>query len=219
MELNLLGNYSEKKKPMKTRMKASQTDRILTWKIDKEFWDGKREQGYGGYKYDGRWKNIAKNFIKHYGLNKNSKILELGCAKGYFLREFYEHLKNKENIGLDISSYAVKNGDRKVKDNLLVGNMKELPFEKNYFDLVINVHSLHSIMDINEVKKCLKEMSRVVKNKKNIFIMVGAFSNKKEKENLDNWGVLTATYLSTKDWLKLFKKTGYKGNYSWYKPK
>ena len=66
MEINLLSNYSEKKKPMKARMKANQTDRILTWKIDKEFWDGTRQQGYGGYKYDGRWKNIAENFIKQY---------------------------------------------------------------------------------------------------------------------------------------------------------
>jgi hypothetical protein len=84
MEIDLLGTYSLKKKPMKTRLKASQTDRIETWKIDKEFWDGKREQGYGGYKYDGRWKPIAKNFINHYKLNKKSKILEIGCAKGFF---------------------------------------------------------------------------------------------------------------------------------------
>jgi len=128
-------------------------------------------------------------------------------------------LRNKENIGLDISSYAIANGDKKVKNNLLIGNMKELPFEKKYFDLVICVHSLHSILDLDEVKKSLKEMSRVAINKKNIFIMVGAYSNKKEKENLDNWGVLTATYLSTKNWLRLFKKSGYKGDYSWYKPR
>jgi cyclopropane fatty-acyl-phospholipid synthase-like methyltransferase len=125
MEIDLLGNYSEKKKPMKARMKANQTDRILTWKIDKEFWDGTRQQGYGGYKYDGRWRNIAENFIKHYKLNKNSKILELGCAKGFFLREFKHLLKNKENIGLDISSYAIANSDKKVRENLIIGNMKE----------------------------------------------------------------------------------------------
>jgi ubiquinone/menaquinone biosynthesis C-methylase UbiE len=219
MEIDLLGTYSEKRKPMKTRMKASQTDRILTWKIDKEFWDGKREQGYGGYKYDGRWKPIAKNFIKHYKLNKNSKILEIGCAKGFFLKEFYDLLKNKENVGIDISSYAIVNSHKKVKENLIIGNMKQLPFENKYFDLVICVHSLHSILDINEVTETLKEMSRVVKDKKNIFIMVGAFSNTKERKNLDNWGVLTATYLHVNDWLKLFKKTGYKGDYSWYKPK
>ena len=97
--------------------------------------------------------------------------------------------------------------------------MKELPFEKNYFDLVVCVHSLHSILDVIEVKQALKEMNRVAKIKKNIFIMVGAFSNTKERKNLDNWGVLTGTYLHTNDWLKLFSKTRYQGDYSWYKPK
>ena len=60
--------------------------------------------------------------------------------------------------------------------------MKELPFEKNYFDLVINVHSLHSILDIDEVKKCLKEISRVVKNKK-IYLSWSVLTlTKKEKK-------------------------------------
>ena len=36
------------------------------------------KQGYGGYKYDGTFRTIAENFIKHYKLDKNSKILELG---------------------------------------------------------------------------------------------------------------------------------------------
>jgi ubiquinone/menaquinone biosynthesis C-methylase UbiE len=219
MEVDLLGSYSEKKKPMKTRMKASQDDRILTWKIDKEFWDGTREQGYGGYAYDGRWRGIAKNFIAHYNLNSKSKILEIGCAKGYFLKEFHDLLGNSENIGLDISSYAIDNGHESVRDGLMVGNMKELPFESKYFDLVICVHSLHSILDIPEVKKALTEMSRVVKNRKNIFIMVGAYENAQEKKNLDNWGVLTATYLHVKDWKRLFAKVNYRGDYSWYKPR
>ena len=47
----------------------SNADRIKTWKLDYNYFDGSREQGYGGYKYDGRWKPLAKAMIKHYNLN------------------------------------------------------------------------------------------------------------------------------------------------------
>ena len=47
----------------------------------KEYFDGPREYGYGGYKYDGRWINVAKDIIKHFNLSKGQKVLDVGCAK------------------------------------------------------------------------------------------------------------------------------------------
>ena len=50
------------------------------------YWDGKRKYGYGGYKYiPGRWMKVAKSLIKKYKLNNNSKILDVGCGKGFLL--------------------------------------------------------------------------------------------------------------------------------------
>ena len=39
-------------------------------KFDKEYFDGTRDQGYGGYSYDGRWVKVAKKINKLYDLNK-----------------------------------------------------------------------------------------------------------------------------------------------------
>ena len=59
--------------------------------FEKNYWDGKRRYGYGGYKYiSGRWKGLAKKLIKNYKLKKNSIILDIGCGKGYLLKEILD---------------------------------------------------------------------------------------------------------------------------------
>ena len=59
------------------------TNRIIAWGLDKEYYDGDRINGYGGYNYDGRWKKFLPRIIKRYKLKKNSKVLDLGCKKGF----------------------------------------------------------------------------------------------------------------------------------------
>lgn len=217
MEINLLKGLPEKKKPLQMRLQASQHDKILSWKIDKEYFDGTRAQGYGGYKYDGRWSVVADNFIKYYNLNSDSRILEIGCAKGFLLKEFKNKIKNCELYGLDISSYAVSKSHKSVQNQIIIGNATELPFEDKSFDLIICINTLHNILEYKNVRLAIKEMVRV--SAKNIYISVGAFRNKKEKNNLDKWAVLSTTYMHTSEWLKLFKTAKYKGDYQWFIPK
>lgn len=218
MKINLLESLPNTwiKKPLAKRKKVKIEDRILTWKLDKEYFDGSREQGYGGYKYDGRWKSVAKEIIQYYDLKDNSKILDIGCAKGYLLEEFRKLLKNPILCGIDISSYAIKNSIKKGKI-LAIGNATTLPFSNKYFDLVISINSLHNILSKIELKKAFKEINRV--SKKNIYITVGSYKNKNEKKKLDDWAVLATTYLSNEGWTKFFKKVNYKGDYWWFTPK
>ena len=57
-------------------------------KFEKNYWDGPRKFGYGGYKYiPGLLTPIAKSILKKYKLKKNSKILDVGCGKGFLLKE------------------------------------------------------------------------------------------------------------------------------------
>ena len=57
-------------------------------KYSKDYWDGNRRYGYGGYKYiKGRWKSVAQKLIKNYNLKSGSKILDVGCGKGYLIKE------------------------------------------------------------------------------------------------------------------------------------
>jgi len=57
-----------------------------------DFWDGDRRYGYGGFRYDGRWKPVAKRLITEYSLTGNCSILDIGCGKGFLLYELQQLL-------------------------------------------------------------------------------------------------------------------------------
>ena len=83
-ELNLLNSFPKIKRDVKARTTNKLENRKLALKFDKEYFDGTREQGYGGYKYDGRWIEVSQKLQNIFNLKDNSKILDIGCAKGFF---------------------------------------------------------------------------------------------------------------------------------------
>ena len=82
----------------------------LAKKFDYDYWDGDRRICYGGYKYiPGRWTPIAVALIEEYKLDNDSRILDIGCGKGYLLYEIQRLLPGATLLGVDISEYAIKN--------------------------------------------------------------------------------------------------------------
>ena len=180
-------------------------------KYEKDYWDGDRKYGYGGFKYiPGRLSNIAKSIIKKFKLNNNSKILDLGCGKGYLLYEIKKYLPKCEVVGIDISRYAIKNSHTEIKKNLLRLNAKnKLPFKNNQFDLAISFGLFHNF-SLNELDKSIKEFSRV--SKKN-YLMVESYRNNTELFNLQCWALTCDSFLKPEEWIWLFKKLNYNGSY------
>ena len=85
-------------------------------KFEKNYWDGNRKFGYGGYKYiKDRWKPVAQKIIRKYNLTGRSKILDIGCGKGYLLYEIKKILPKINIYGLDVSKYAQKFSSRNKK--------------------------------------------------------------------------------------------------------
>ena len=118
----------------------------LAKKFDFDYWDGDRRICYGGYKYiPGRWEKVAKEMISYYGLNPKSKILDIGCGKGYLLYEFIKLIPEIKIFGLDISEYALNNCKDEISNSLKLGNAANLPYESNFFDLVISINTLHCL--------------------------------------------------------------------------
>ena len=43
-----------------------------------DYWDGDRKYGYGGYRYDGRWRSVAQKLADYYKLMPGQKVLDAG---------------------------------------------------------------------------------------------------------------------------------------------
>ena len=184
----------------------------LAKKFDFDYWDGDRRICYGGYKYiEGRWIKVAEALNKIYKLPEKAKILDIGCGKGYLLYDFLKILPNADIYGLDISRYALENCKPEIKDKLILGNAKELPFDDNFFDLVISINTLHCL-EAPYLFTALKEMERVGNRHK--YLCVESYRNEIEKANLLYWQVSCEAFNTPDEWLWWFKQTGYEGDYS-----
>ena len=131
------------------------------------------------------------------------------------LYDFQKLNLNLDLYGIDISQYAIDNCVPEVKNKLQVANAIKLPFEDNFFDLVISINTIHNL-DKVECATALKEISRV--SKKNAFLTVDAYRNNEEKQRMDAWNLTAKTIMSVEDWVKFFEKNQYKGDYFWFIP-
>jgi ubiquinone/menaquinone biosynthesis C-methylase UbiE len=83
---------------------------------------------------------LADNNVSAIFLDKNNKILDLGCGTGRFL-EF-------ANYGVDISPKMIEVAKTKFpKKEIIEGSVSSIPFPENHFDVI---YSLHVIMHLNK---------------------------------------------------------------------
>ena len=215
-EINLMKNYPKTKRDLEKRLKEKTADISLVREFGKEFFDGTRSQGYGGYNYNPKfWENVIPTFKEYYNLDENSRILDIGCAKGFMLYDFKRLIPGISIDGIDISEYAITNSMEEVKDNLVVGSAIKLPYEDNSFDLVISIVTLHNLYE-DDLKVALQEITRV--SKKNAFITLDAYRNNEDKIAIEAWNTTAVTILHTDEWKNMFDEVGYEGDYFWFIP-
>ncbi len=216
-EINLMVNYPKAARDLSKRQEEkTEEDRCIARQFGKEFFDGDRRHGYGGYHYHPRfWQTVIKTFQDFYNLNSESKILDVGCGKGFMLYDFIQLIPGITVAGIDISKYAIENAKEEIKPFLQVANAKDLPFEDNSFDLVISITTVHNL-NREECKQSLQEIERVSSKFK--FITVDAYRNDEEKKLMDIWNLTALTYMHVDEWKKFFKEVGYTGDYYWFIP-
>jgi ubiquinone/menaquinone biosynthesis C-methylase UbiE len=178
----------------------------------KDYWDGERHLGYGGYKYDGRWRPVAEAMATHYNLKPGSTILDVGCGKAFLLYEFSQVVPNSKVAGLDISQYGIENAKEEIRKDLVVGTAAKLPYPDKSFDFVFSINTLHNLKNF-ELFAALKEIERVSRGPKHI--VIESYRNEKEKANLLYWQLTCRTFYSPEEWEWFFKQAGYTGDYSY----
>ena len=105
------------------------TSKIAAWGLGKEYYDGARETGYGGFRYDGRWAKIKPNIISEYKLDSKSSVLDVGCKKGFFMHDLEEALPGVKVKGVENHPYPIEQAMESVKENIVLCPYEKLPFE------------------------------------------------------------------------------------------
>ena len=129
-EIDLMKNYPRSKRDIKQRgAEKTEEDRRLAREFGKEFFDGDRKNGYGGFYYNPRfWQPVIPTFQEHFGLTKESSVLDVGCAKGFMLNDMAELIPGITVKGIDISQYAIDKAVESINKHVQVGGCERIAF-------------------------------------------------------------------------------------------
>jgi len=185
-------------------------NRITAFELDREYYDGARENGYGGYIYDGRWKEIIPKLVQRYGLTSSSRVLDVGCKKGFFLHDLKVAFPGITARGIENHIYPLENSMESVKPDVQLAPYQALPFLDHSFDFVMAFASIY-MLNLRDVMTAIREIQRVAKGKS--YITVGAYRTLEERDLFCDWTVLGTTVLHVDEWLEVFKQCEYTGDY------
>ena len=178
---------------------------------EKDYWDGDRRYGYGGYRYmAGRWKPVAEELIKNYNLTNDSSVLDVGCGKAFLVYEMKLLLPGLRVAGFDISEHGLAEVKEEIKDSVFIHRAQDpYPFEDNEFDLVISLGCFHNLR-IFELEKALAETERVGKQG---YVMLESYRNELEQFNLQCWALTCESFFDCEEWPWIYEHFGYTGDY------
>jgi ubiquinone/menaquinone biosynthesis C-methylase UbiE len=212
-EINLLEKLPKSKRNIEKRKEAQTPENIaISRQYGQQYFDGPREVGYGGYRYDGRWIPVAEDMVRHFGLKAGDRVLDVGCAKGFLVKDLMKVCPGLEAFGLDISEYALMHCEPEVVGRLHLGSGDKLPFPDNSFSAVISLNTIHNFSRTDAIR-AVREVQRLAPGRG--FIQVDSYRTPEQRELFMSW-VLTARFHDYPDqWIKLFEEAGYTGDYYW----
>lgn len=212
-EIDLLRALPKQKRDVQKRAEAKDPAVVtIARQYGELYWDGPREYGYGGYTYDGRWRPVARDMIEHYGLKPGMKVLDVGCGKGFLVKDLMLECPGLEAFGVDISLYAIMQAPLELAGRLHRGTAEMLNLPDGSFDFVVSLNTIHNLRRPQAVK-AMAEIERV--SKRNAFVVVDSYRTPEQKEIFESW-VLTAEFHDYPDgWLQVFEEANYTGDWNW----
>jgi len=210
-EVELLRSLPKGKRNIAARASAKSLEHIrISREYGEMYFDGPREYGYGGFRYDGRWRSVAKDIVDHFGLKPGDRLLDVGCAKGFLVKDLLE--LGIDAYGIDISEYALMHCEPEVVGRLHIGSADKLPFPDQSFNVVTSINTAHNLPHARCIKS-IQEMERLAPGKG--FIQVDSYRTAEQKALFESW-VLTAMHHDYPEgWLRLFSEAGYSGDWFW----
>ena len=216
-EINLLARYPQTRRDLNARLQTkTDKEKEIARRFGRDFFDGDRRYGYGGYTYQPRfWQPVVPDFKKQYAIGPGTRILDVGCGKGFLLYDFMTLIPGVHVAGIDVSEYALDNAQADVRPFLSKADAQDLPFPDASFDLVISINTIHNLAR-DACRKALQEIQRVTR--RHAFITVDAYRDEQEKQRMDAWNLTAQTYMHVDEWKQFFAEAGYRGDYYWFIP-
>ncbi len=181
-------------------------------RFDRDYWDGERRYGYGGYRYDGRWRPVAERIAEHYGLQAGQRVLDVGCGMGHLLYELTQAVPGLSVAGLDLSEYAVAHAKEEIRPFVQVGHARSLPFDTASVDLVLSINTLHNLY-VYDLFSALGELMRV--SRRHQYLTVESYRTEAEKVNLLYWQLTCECFFTPDEWAWVYQQSGYTGDYGY----
>ncbi len=212
-EVNLLARLPKTNRNLQKRAAAQTPENIaIARQYGEAYFDGPREVGYGGYRYDGRWMPIAEDMIRHFQLKPGDRVLDVGCAKGFLVKDWMAVCPGLQAFGLDISEYAIRRCPPEVAGRLVLGSAEALPFPDKSFSAVVSVNTIHNFERADAVR-AVREVERLAPGRG--FIQVDSYRTPEQRELFLSW-VLTAKFHDyPAGWIEVFREAGYTGDWYW----
>lgn len=99
--------------------------------------------------------------------NNPKKILDVGCASGWFLSQISKKFPKAACYGIDVYGQGIQYGKKQYKKlHLREGNAEKIPFPAHTFDSVICTEVLEHVGNppivLNEIKRVLKKHGETI---------------------------------------------------------
>jgi ubiquinone/menaquinone biosynthesis C-methylase UbiE len=216
-EIDLLVNYPRANRNVEARGDTKTAeDRRIARQFGRDFFDGDRRHGYGGFNYHPRfWQPVVPTLRAHFGLDANSSLLDVGCAKGFMLHDLAELVPGITVKGIDVSRYAIEHAIEDMKPHAQVGDARDLPFAEKSFDVVISINTIHNLPR-EDCGRALREIERVAR--RGAFVTVDAYRTEEERGRMLAWNLTAQTIMHVDEWKAFFAEQGYSGDYYWFIP-
>ena len=120
-----------------------------------DYWETATKKSIDGLLIPGP--SEAKTFLPDLSIQKDDKVLDMGCSYG---RMFEELSKYSENIyGVDIDPFAVEKAKIQGYKNVAVGTAENSTFNNDFFDVVFS----WQVFDVVDQLKGFVELNRILK--------------------------------------------------------
>jgi len=211
-EVDLLAKLPKGGRNLAARARRTEEHVRVSREYGEMYFDGPREYGYGGYRYDGRWIPVARDMVAHFGLKPGDRVLDVGCAKGFLVKDLMAVCPGLEAFGVDISRYALMHCAPDVVGRLHLGSADNLPFPDKSFQAVVALNTLHNL-ERRDCVRALAEIERLAPGAG--FVQVDSYHTPEQRQVFLDW-VLTAKYHDfPAGWLRTFAEAGYTGDHYW----